>query len=181
MIMYLQESVPIQLKTGRILQKCSPNVGKRWQSFPMNSRAEAKWRPRGPRGRPPRSARRPPPPPSFRGPRSPGPAPAAPPAPAPRRSSRRPGRQRASVSKISAKCCSFSAVSAPIFARKYAFCSISQNLPDYLAEFFEIWQNFAKFATFAKMLLNFHKIADFSNRIFAKILRLQRCKRMQIL
>ena len=42
-------------------------------------------------------------------------------------------------SQISAKCCSFSAVSAPIFARKYAFCSIFQNLPDYLAEFFEIW------------------------------------------
>ena len=40
--------------------------------------------------------------------------------------------------KISAKCCSFSAVSAPIFARKYAFCSICQNLPDYLAEIFEI-------------------------------------------
>ena len=47
-------------------------------------------------------------------------------------------RQRASVGKISAKCCSFSAVSAPIFARKYAFCSIFQNLPDYQAEIFEI-------------------------------------------
>ena len=33
------------------------------------------------------------------------------------------------------------------FARKYAFCSIFQNLPDYQAEFFEIWQNFANFAT----------------------------------
>ena len=41
--------------------------------------------------------------------------------------------------KISAKCCSFSAVSAPIFASKYAFCSIFQNLPDYQAEIFEIW------------------------------------------
>ena len=40
--------------------------------------------------------------------------------------------------KISAKCCSFSAVSAPIFARKYAFCSICQNLPDSQAENFEI-------------------------------------------
>ena len=50
----------------------------------------------------------------------------------------RPRRQRASVDKISAKCCSFSAVSAPIFARKYAFCSIFQNQPDYLAEIFEI-------------------------------------------
>ena len=60
-------------------------------------------------------------------------------------------RQRASVGKISAKCCSFSAVSAPIFARKYAFCSIFQNLPDYLAEIVEIWQIFANFATLAKI------------------------------
>ena len=40
--------------------------------------------------------------------------------------------------KISAKCCAFSAVSAPIFARKYAFCSIFQALPDSQAEIFEI-------------------------------------------
>ena len=46
--------------------------------------------------------------------------------------------QRASVGKISGKCCSFSAVSAPIFARKYAFCSIFQNLPDSQAEIFKI-------------------------------------------
>ena len=39
--------------------------------------------------------------------------------------------------KISAKCCSFSAVSAPIFASKYAFCSIFQNLQDYPAESFK--------------------------------------------
>ena len=32
------------------------------------------------------------------------------------------------------KCCSFSAVSAPIFASKYAFFRIFQNLPDYPAE-----------------------------------------------
>ena len=38
--------------------------------------------------------------------------------------------------KNSAKCCSFSAVSAPIFSRKYAFCSIFQKLPDSQAEFF---------------------------------------------
>ena len=44
----------------------------------------------------------------------------------------------ASVGKISANCCSFSAVSAPIFASKYAFCSIFQNLPDSQAEIFEI-------------------------------------------
>ena len=67
------------------------------------------------------------------------------------------GGQRASVGKISAKCCSFSAVSAPIFARKYAFCSIFQNLPDFLAENFESWRIFANFATFAKCLLNFHR------------------------
>ena len=94
--------------------------------------------------------------------------------------------QRASVGKISAKCCSFSAVSAPILARKYAFCSILQNLPDYQAGFFEIRQNFANCTTFAKFLLNlkfkiFTKVADFSNRLFAKILRLQRCKSVQIL
>ena len=61
------------------------------------------------------------------------------------------------IGKISAECCSFSAVSAPIFARKYAWFSIFQNLPDYQAEFFEIWQHFANFATFAKFLLNFHE------------------------
>ena len=77
-------------------------------------------------------------------------------------------RQRASVGKISAKCCSFSAVSAPIFASKYALVSIFQNLPDYLAEIFEIWQNFAKFAEFAKFSLSFHKNADFSNRFFLR-------------
>ena len=41
-----------------------------------------------------------------------------------------PASGAASVGKISAKCCSFSVVSAPIFATKYAFCSIFQNLPD---------------------------------------------------
>ena len=51
---------------------------------------------------------------------------------------------------IFTKFCSFSAVSALIFASKYAFYSIFQNLPDFLAENFEIWQNFANFATFAK-------------------------------
>ena len=40
--------------------------------------------------------------------------------------------------QISAKCCSFSAVSAPSFARKYALCSIFQNLPDSQADMFEI-------------------------------------------
>ena len=35
---------------------------------------------------------------------------------------------------------SFSAVSKRNFAGKYAFCSIFQNLPDYQAEIFEIWQ-----------------------------------------
>ena len=50
-----------------------------------------------------------------------------------------------------------SAVSAPIFASKYALCSIFQNLPDFQAEIFEIWQYFANLATFAKFLLNFHE------------------------
>ena len=69
----------------------------------------------------------------------------------PRLATRRP------IGEISAKCCSFSAVSAPIFARKYAFCSIFQNLPDYQAEIFEMWQNFANVATFAKILLQFYE------------------------
>ena len=52
-----------------------------------------------------------------------------------------PGRERGRrqfFGKMLAKCCSFSAVSAPIFAKKVAFCSIFQNLPDYQAEIFEI-------------------------------------------
>ena len=60
-----------------------------------------------------------------------------------------------------AKFRSFSAVSQRNFASKYSFDSIFQNLPDYLAEIFEIWQNFAKFAAFAKFSLSFHKNADF--------------------
>ena len=76
-----------------------------------------------------------------------------------RQVSRQVRRQRASVGKISAKCCLFSAVSAPIFARNYAFCSIFQNLPAFQVHLFEIWQNlnFTNFETFAKFLLNFHK------------------------
>ena len=62
---------------------------------------------------------------------------------------------RRPIGKISAKCCSFSAVSAPIFARKYAFCSIFQNLPDYLAAIFEIWQNFANVAKSAEICQKF--------------------------
>ena len=65
---------------------------------------------------------------------------------------------RRPIGKISAKCCSFSAVSAPIFASKYAFCSIFQNLPDYLADNFEIWQTFA-------VLKHLQKIAEFSRKL----------------
>ena len=54
--------------------------------------------------------------------------------------------RRRSVGKISAKCCSFSAVSAPIFARKYAFCTES-------AAFFKIYQILKmKFLNFDKIL-----------------------------
>ena len=73
---------------------------------------------------------------------------------------------RRPIGKISAKCCSFSAVSAPIFASKYAFYSIFQNLPDYLAEIFEIWHHFVNFATFAKILLKFHRNCWFFKPIF---------------
>ena len=77
-----------------------------------------------------------------------------------------PSSPRASVGKISAKCCSFSAVSEPIFARKYAFCSIFQNLPDYQAAIFGIWQTVADFAAFANLLLNFHENCRFFKPIF---------------
>ena len=50
------------------------------------------------------------------------------------------------VAKFCAKFRSFSAVSAPIYASKYAFYSIFQNLPDYLAEIFESTSNFGKFS-----------------------------------
>ena len=60
-------------------------------------------------------------------------------------------RAAPSVGKISAKCCSFSAVSAPFFARKYAFFSIFQNLQDYLAEFLKNRQIFAALARLAKL------------------------------
>ena len=63
----------------------------------------------------------------------------------------------ANVVKTLAKFRSFSAVSAPIFARKSAFCSIFLDLPDSAAEKFENLQNFTDFATFAKLLLNFHE------------------------
>ena len=57
-----------------------------------------------------------------------------------------------------------------------------QNLPDYSAEIFEIWQFFANFVTFAKYLLKFsQKLLILHTDFFAKILRLQRCKSMQIL
>ena len=51
--------------------------------------------------------------------------------------------------KCNANFRSFSAVSAPIFASKYAFCRIFQHLPDYVAV--EFWQKIANdiVATFA--------------------------------
>ena len=111
----------------------------------------------------PRHRDRAPPPVAFAPRRSSSP-PAAPPAPQDEfgpphgfSAVRRRRRFRQNFGKISAKFRSFSAVSAPIFARKYAFCSIFQNLPDYPAESFEIWQYFAIFATFAKFLLKFHE------------------------
>ena len=43
----------------------------------------------------------------------------------------------------------------PTGAYKYAFCSIFQNLPDYQADIFETWQDFANFATFAIFFAEF--------------------------
>ena len=81
------------------------------------------------------------------------------------------GHAAVAVGKISAKGCSFSAVSAPIFATKYAFCSIFQNLPDFQAEIFEIWQYFANFAAFAKFLLELCPNQLFFDEIFAEFCR----------
>ena len=88
------------------------------------------------------------------------------------------------LSRASAECCSFSAVSAPIFATKYAFCNIFQNLPDYIRLY--SWNCLILSANFGNICKtfcwNFAKIiADFLKRFFSKILRLQRCKSMQIL
>ena len=81
------------------------------------------------------------------------------------------GARMSVFGKFSANFRSFSAVSAPIFASKYAFCSIFQNLADYLAEMFEIkfWQilsNFADFATLENILLHFHENCWYFKPIF---------------
>ena len=76
-----------------------------------------------------------------------------------RAGARRTRRVVASFSKISAKCCSFSAVSAPIFATKYAFCSSFQNLPDFQTEIFEIWQYFIIFCKFCDICEIFAEIS----------------------
>ena len=76
--------------------------------------------------------------------------------------------------KISTNVCSFSAVSAPVFARKYAMFNIFLDLQDYLSWIFEVWFKniehvkvmFAKVPRFSR---NFTNIADFSNRYFAKM------------
>ena len=65
------------------------------------------------------------------------------------------GRDLPVFGKISAKCCSFSAVSASIFASKYALFSICLDLQDYLTEFSKCWQFFADFDFF--ILLKFHE------------------------
>ena len=72
--------------------------------------------------------------------------------------------------QMSAKFRSFSAVSAPIFASKYAFCCIFQNLPDYLQmqlKFlkFQIWQKDANFIKICNIKhLQKIQIAEFSQK-----------------
>ena len=56
---------------------------------------------------------------------------------------------------------SFSAVSTPIFAIKYSFCSIFQDLQNELAEFSKFWQNFAKFWKFCKIMVKFSDFCKF--------------------
>ena len=68
----------------------------------------------------------------------------------------------------------FSKRAGPFFC---CYCSIFQNLSDYLAEIFENWQNFTDFATFQRYICYILKFfADFSRKLlifqtdfFAKI------------
>ena len=82
---------------------------------------------------------------------------------------------------------SFSAVSKRNFASKYAFESSRRDLHNALlctAPKSHFFQKNSRISEFAKICENFQKfceIRNFSNRFFAKKLRLQRCKRMQIL
>ena len=54
------------------------------------------------------------------------------------------------------------------FCNKICVLQHFQNLPDFQAEIFEIWQYFANFATFAKFLLNFHENCCFFKPIFCE-------------
>ena len=79
---------------------------------------------------------------------------------------------------------SFSAVSKPNFASKYAFESSRRDLHNALLCTAPKSHFFKKLVEFARICENFQKVCEirkFSNQFFAKNLRLQRCKRMQIL
>ena len=55
---------------------------------------------------------------------------------------------------------------APLYVHKDLLLRVKDLFPYDMsedAENFEIWKFFADFATFAKILLNFQEIADFSN------------------
>ena len=54
------------------------------------------------------------------------------------------------------------------FCKKICVLQHFQNLPDDQAEIFEIWQDFANFATIAECLLNFHKNCRFLKPIFLR-------------
>ena len=57
------------------------------------------------------------------------------------------------------RCGPFSAVSKPIFASKYAFCSIFQNLQDYRCTILDFCCFFKYFAPFSQFLLQFCKFS----------------------
>ena len=95
-----------------------PNEAGARRTHPGSARA---WSPQSARGRPPRAGRR---------------SGCSFSASAVRRGVKRPVGQLPIFGKFSAKCCSFLAGSAPIFASKYVFCSIFQDLQDYLADIF---------------------------------------------
>ena len=88
----------------------------------------------------------------------------------------------------------FSAVSTPIFATKYSFCSIFRDLQNELAEFSKFCQNFQKkskiqenFAKNPRISLRFYRIckilqnfANFSKIQLAHFVDLEKCCKMSI-
>ena len=77
---------------------------------------------------------------------------------------------------------SFSSVSKRNFASKYAFCSIFQNLQNYLADFWKFYKILQTFAKNCKILTNFPDLCKKRCWFFAKIADFlqKKCKNLKI-